>query len=134
MSSFTDDLIVRVTDRQRRGRTIYVIEKPFRYAVGSLENPKEVINIRLGYETDFVSIPRWARMFVNNAHRAKAAVIHDFLLSEIDAGSGRKLREADDIFREALKVLGAGVIERNAYWLSVRITGKIKQFLGLPVS
>ena len=134
MSSFTDDLIVRVTTRQKRGRTIFVIEKQFRYAVGTLENPSEVINIPIGYETDFVSIPRLARLFINNSHRAKAAVIHDFMLTQIDAGGTRKIAEADAIFREALGVLGANIIERNLYWASVRVTGKIKQLLGKPFS
>lgn len=135
MSSFTTDLIVRVTDRQVRGRTVFVIEKYFQYAVGSLENPLEIIKIERGYETDFVSIPRWARIFINNVHRAKAAVVHDFLLSEIDAGrSTRPAKEADRILREALKVLGAGVVERNLYYYSVRMASMWKQLMGMKLS
>ena len=135
VSSFTTDLIVRVTSRQVRGRTIFVIEKPFQYAVGSLENPTEIINIERGYETDFVSIPMCARLFINNVHRSKAAVVHDFLLSEIDAGrSPRTAKEADRILREALRILGANVIERNLYYYSVRMTSMLKQLLGCKLA
>lgn len=131
MSSFTTDLIVRVTDRQVRGRTIFVIEKAFQYAVGSLAAPSEIINIERGYETDFVSVPAWTRMFINNVHRSKAAVVHDFLLTEIDAGrSTRTAKEADRILREALGVLGANVVERNLYYYSVRLASMWKQLLG----
>lgn len=131
MSSFTSDLIVRVTTKQVRGRTLFVIERPFEYAVGSLENPTDIISVPVGYETDFVSIPGWTRAFINHAHRAKAAVIHDRLLSEIDAGEGRyTVKEADRILREALGVLGANVVERNLYYRAVRIYSMMKQLLG----
>lgn len=135
MSSFTNDLIVRVTDRQTRGRTIFVIEQAFQYAVGELEAPTEIIKIERGYETDFVSIPNWARMFINNVHRSKAAVVHDFLLSEIDAKRSTKTaKEADRILREALGVLGAGVVERNLYYYSVRMASMCKQLLGMKLA
>lgn len=131
MSSFTSDLIVRVTTKQVRGRTVFVVERQFEYAVGSLENPTDIIKVPVGYETDFVSIPGWTRMFINHTHRAKAAVIHDRLLSEIDAGEGRyTVKEADRILREALGVLGANVVERNLYYRAVRIYSMMKQLLG----
>ncbi len=134
MSSFTNDLIVRVTTKQVRGRTVYTIEKEFQYAVGSLENPTEIIKVPVGYSTDFVSVPAIARVLVDTAHRAKAAVIHDSLLSGIDAGSGRSPREADRILREALGVLGASVIERNLYYAAVRLYSMTKQLLGQKLS
>lgn len=134
MSSFTTDLVVRVTDRQTRGRTIFVVMDPFQYAVGSLDTPTEVIDIASGYETDFVSIPRWARLFINNVHRAKAAVVHDFLLSEIDNGGTREPKAADRILREALGVLGAGIVERNLYYYSVRLASMYKQLIGAKLS
>jgi hypothetical protein len=134
MSSFTRDLVVRVSTKQVRGRTVFIIEREFEYAVGSLDNPTEIIRVPVGYETDFVSIPAWARMFINNIHRAKAAVIHDRLLTEIDNGSGRSAKEADRIFREALAVLGAGVIERNVYYRAVRCYTMMKQLMGQKLS
>lgn len=134
MSSFTNDLIVRVTSRQVNGRTVYIIEKEFQYSVGSLEAPSEIILVPVGYETDFVSIPWWARTFINNAHRAKAAVVHDCLLTNIDNGCGRDPKQADRIFREALGVLGAGVVERNVYYWGVRLYSTIKTAMGKKLS
>lgn len=135
MSSFTSDLIVRVTSKQIRGRSVFIIEREFEYAVGSLEYPTDIIRVPVGYETDFVSIPVWARLFINNVHRAKAAVIHDRLLSAIDAGDTHYTpKEADRILREALGVLGAGVIERNLYYRAVRAYSMLKQLLGQKLS
>lgn len=134
MSSFTSDLIVRVTTKQTNGRTVFIIQKEFQYSVGSLDAPLEIIRVPVGYETDFVSIPWWARTFINHAHRAKAAVIHDRLLTEIDNGSGRDPKQADRIFREALGVLGAGILERNFYYWGVRLYSMMKQAMGKKLS
>lgn len=128
MSSFTSDLIVRVTTKKMRGRTVYVLEKAFEYRVRSFDDPSEIVSVPVGFATDFMSFPSLFRIFFDNAHRSKAAVVHDYLLS-----TGRKPAEADAIFREALGVLGAGKIERNFYYGAVRLTSMVKQLLRQPV-
>lgn len=126
MSSFTSDPEVRITKHQTHGRTIFVLLKDFEYRVGDYDNPREIIRVPVGFQTDLTSVPLF--LGIDYAHRAHAAIIHDFLLR-----SGRDPAEADDIFREALGVLGMGWVERSLYWLAVRSNSIRKQLLGEKV-
>lgn len=127
MSSFTTPLIVSPLQDGRKWRLV----EEFDYAVGS-EESEDVIHVPAGFITDFASspsqiwwlIPPWGRY-------GKAAVIHDYLYQT----KARTRKEADDIFREAMGVLGVekwrialmywGV--RNFGWLAWRKYAKSAQ-------
>jgi hypothetical protein len=129
MSSFTADPEVRITKSQISGRTVYVLLTGFEYRVGDYQNPSEIITVPAGTKTDLMSIPSFLRCIINVAHRAHAAIIHDYLLV-----NGAEPSRADAIFREALGVLGMGKFERNCYWFAVRANSSIKKLLGLPIT
>jgi hypothetical protein len=99
------------------GRYFARVLLPFTYQL----NVDEYIQIPVNMQTDFASIPNWARYFYNPMGRwAKAAVIHDYLYmggwirmvatKEIYRRPLKK--EADNIFK--LAMLRLGVSERNA--------------------
>ena len=97
MSRFTEILIVSPLPDGKN----WVIKKDFGYAVGD-EESDEVINVPIGFVTDFASVPRllwW--IFPKWGTYGNAAVIHDYLYWE-QSGSKKK---ADDIFLEAMGVL-----------------------------
>lgn len=119
MSSFTDPLDVRITQRTERGRVLVEILKEFRYHVGD-EASEDVIAVPPGFETDFASIPRglW-NLFPPLGPYTKAAVIHDWGYSKHD----RSRLEYDQIFLEAMEVLGVPRLRRMAMYRAVRMFG-----------
>ena len=125
MSSFTSAEIlvsVPVNGKGRDGRREAVVQAEFVYEVGE-EGSGERIVVPTGYVTDFASVPRlfW-RVEPPFGIAAPAAVVHDYLYST--GGLGRYTRrQADEIFREALAVLGVGMIKRNLLFAAVRIGG-----------
>jgi hypothetical protein len=99
------------------GRYFARILLPFTYQL----NVDEYIRVPVNMQTDFTSIPNWARYFYSPMGRwAKAAVVHDYLyaggwirLIATNEVYRRPLKqEADEIFR--LAMLRLGVTERNA--------------------
>jgi hypothetical protein len=97
LSRFTEVLLVSpLAD----GKT-WVIGRPFGYDVGS-EGSGETIEVPVGFQTDFASVPRpfwwllprWGRY-------GNAAVIHDYCYWE----QRYTRKRADEIFREAMRVL-----------------------------
>ena len=122
MSSFTTPLRVEILDRTKAGRVLVKLLEPFSYDVGS-EGSGETITVPAGFESDFASIPRlfW-RIEPPLGRSGKAAVIHDYLY--VTKGLGRYTREqADQIFRQALGVLGVPPIKRDLMFRAVRIGG-----------
>lgn len=118
MSSFTDPLRVEVQQGERQGRGLALLIAPFTYEVGALGSGDRV-TVPAGYETDFTSVPWWARGVASSFDRgAKAAVVHDFLWS---SPRTRSRAEIDGIYREALAVLGVGVVRRWGMWAAVRL-------------
>ncbi len=88
-----------------------------------------IIIVPCGFETDFASVPRFLRLFIDNddGDIRAAAVLHDYLYSK---QSSRKYshidrKQADDILREAM--LSSGALKTRAYsaWLAVRLFGWI---------
>ena len=116
MSSFTEPLIVEVI--QKEGRPFRVV-RPFVYAAGSPDSGHLLI-VPPGFETDFASVPFGFRWLVPVVGRhGKAAVLHDWLY----ASKIMPRRTADDLFLEAMEVLGVRSWRRFlAYW-SVRLFG-----------
>lgn len=81
-----------------------------------------IITVPVFFETDLASIPVLVRPLipVNGQHR-NAAVLHDYLYQKCGCWCSRKL--ADEIFREAMRVLGESAWRREAMYRGVRIGG-----------
>ncbi len=97
MSRFTEILLVSPLPDGKN----WVIKKDFGYEVGN-EGSGEVIDVPMGFATDFASVPRllwW--LFPKWGKYGNAAVIHDYLYWDQRYSRMR----SDDIFLEAMKVL-----------------------------
>ena len=115
MSRFTEPLVV--TPRPD-GRT-WVVLSDFGYEVGE-EGSDDVINVGIGFQTDFASIPRLLWAFLPQWGKyGNADVIHDWLYW--DQRRGR--RASDDIFLEGMKVLEVSAWKRNVIYYAVRAFG-----------
>jgi len=116
VSSFTSELIVSPLADGRR----WILLRQFSYHVGS-EYSKDVISVPRGFATDFASVPRifWP-LICPYGKQGKAAVIHDYLYQSGE----RPRKEADDIFREAMGVLGVSSWKKFLMYWAVRIFGK----------
>lgn len=79
-----------------------------------------VFTVPAGFETDLASIPRIFWPFLSPAGKyAKAAVLHDWLY--VTKTVTRKV--ADELFLEAMEVLGVSWITRNVMYRAVRMGG-----------
>jgi hypothetical protein len=116
MSSFTTPLILTPLDDGERWRLV----EPFEYHVGE-EGSGSMIRVPAGFETDFASVPRFFwRILPPWGRYGKAAVVHDYLY-----GSHACTRErADEIFLEAMTVLGVPAWKRNVMYRAVRWFGQ----------
>lgn len=116
MSHFTEPLLVSPLPD---GRTWVVVDDDFAYAVGGPDS-HDVIHIPQGFTTDFASVPRllWNILPPWGTY-GNAAVLHDWLYW--DQGCSRK--DSDDIFLEAMGVLGTPKATRLVLWSAVRAFG-----------
>lgn len=130
MSSFTKPIKIKAIRKQRKGWRNFMppglfwpqweVAERFEYAVGGLTNPRRIIAVPEGFRFDGASIPLLLRPFFPVAHSdyLQAACVHDWLYQE-----GGDRRFADDVFYEALGVLGMAIHWRFLAWLAVRIGG-----------
>ena len=109
MSSFTKPLIVSF-DYTGNPKKPYVVWEPFSYYTELL--PVTMIDVPVGYRTDFASIPRifW-RILPPAGPYGKAAVIHDWLC-DVEPKLCDYLTAAD-VFGEAMDVLGVPKWKRS---------------------
>ena len=115
MSRFTEPLVV--TPRPD-GKT-WILLSEFGYEVGQLGST-DVINVHVGFHTDFASIPRVFWIFLPRWGKyGNAAVIHDWLYWE----QPRSRKEADDIFLEEMEVLEVPKMKRRIIYYAVRWFG-----------
>lgn len=117
MSSFTTPLILKFIDTSDNTR--FELHEAFTYRVGS-EDSERSITVPKGFRTDFASVPRifW-RIVPPVGLYGKAAVLHDWLyFSEFATRE-----EADDIFLEAMEVLGVPKYRRLTMYYAVRLFG-----------
>ncbi len=115
MSEFTSPLVLMMLpDRQ------WSVYEKFEYHVGELESGI-VIRVEKGFQTDLASIPRivWP-ILPPHGNYGKAAVIHDYCY--VHAIESKEW--ADNIFREAMGVLGIPRWKRFAMYWAVRLFGK----------
>lgn len=97
----------------------WIVRRKFTYHVGS-KYSKDKIHIPYGFKTDFASIPRllWGILPPAGSYM-KAAVVHDLLYQT----KTRSRKEADDIFLEAMGVLGTKWFVRHMMYYAVRWFG-----------
>lgn len=107
----TDLVVVHVSDNLKR--LVY----PLEYESGILDC---IHTVPAGLETDGGSVPRAPGVYLFFGGIADpACVVHDDLYR-----SGIVPRKvADEVFREALKVCGVGIIRRNLMYAAVRAFG-----------
>lgn len=92
----------------------------FDYHVGKFPSD-DVIRVPAGTITDLASTPRilWS-VLPPHGQYAKAAILHDYLYQQ---AIGSK-RYADDVFLEAMTVLGVAKWRRTAMYWAVRWFGR----------
>lgn len=115
MSRFTSILLVSpLAD----GST-WVLMRSFGYDVGD-EGSGDQINVPIGFQTDFATIPRpfWA-ILPKWGKYGNAAVIHDWLYWT----QTRPRPAADGVLLEAMGVLGVGAVTRYLIYGAVRAFG-----------
>lgn len=116
MSSFTDDLDVRIKSSGKGRGRCGILLREFDYHVGA-EESDDVIHVPAKFETDFASSPFFVWPFIPPwGCYSKAAVIHDFLYRE----RKRTRKEADEIFLEAMAVLKVPAWQRYLMFWGVR--------------
>jgi hypothetical protein len=115
MSRFTESLVVTP---KPDGRT-WIVLSDFGYEVGE-EGSGDVINVGIGFHTDFASIPRPLWVFLPKWGKyGNAAVIHDYLYWE----QPRTRLESDTILLEGMVVLEVAYFTRYAIYWAVRLGG-----------
>jgi len=113
MSSFTSPLVVEFL-----GEGKWRLRHAFAY---QLEGSDKVVKVPVGFVTDFASIPKifWSILSPYGKY-GKAAVVHDWLYhhnKEYDR------KQADNIFKEAMKVLKVNWLTRGIVYNAVRWFG-----------
>jgi hypothetical protein len=115
VSRFTDILLVSPL----ADGTTWVIMRDFGYEVGT-EGSGDVIDVAIGFQTDFATIPRPFWILLPKWGRyGNATVIHDWLYWT----QTRPRAAADRILREAMGVLGVGALVKYAMYWGVRLFG-----------
>lgn len=122
MSSFTKPLTTTYI-----GGGFRLVARAFRYHVGE-ECSEEVIDVPKGFKTDFASIPWPASMFIpKDGDYNQATVVHDYLysmLGKLPQNTYTYTRlECDNIFLEAMGVLGVNRFKRKLMYRTVRLGG-----------
>ena len=122
MSHFKTRLILEAVDGG------WQLTQPFIYYSELLNRD---IEVPAGYVTDLASVPRLFRFIVPvaNAKNRRAAVVHDYLCTNPE-GLVKDQKQADQVFREALGVVGVGRFRSAFLYYPVRtyqsITGWFK--------
>ena len=123
MSRFTRPLDIRKVE----GTKCWILRSEVVYHVGTYPS-KEIITVAVGFKTDLGSKPRLTWLFVGHPldEGAQAYVLHDELLRHPANGlpvgkKPRSRRRCDQIFLEALKVLGVGWLKRSTMYCGVRL-------------
>ncbi len=115
-NSFKTPLVVEVMPSGKRFRLHHEFTYRKKYGGGTA-----IISIPTGFETDFASIPRFARILIPKLGRYnKAAVIHDWMYQ---SGKGYRRKFVDQFFLEAMSDLGVAKWKRYVMYWAVRLGG-----------
>lgn len=141
MSQFTNVLALYLLEDPsgravlRDGRCQWQLSRDIKYDVGA-EFSGETITVPASFITDLASIPRpFRNMLPPDGPWAKAAVLHDALYASqgtcVFGGYGYRTRstpytrkEADDILREAMGVVGVPAGKQALIYRAVRFGGE----------
>lgn len=115
MSRFTTPADLRMLGNYR-----WQLLAEFDFHVGGYPS-REVVKVPAGTITDLASVPRplWV-IFPPHGEYAKAAIVHDYLY---DQAIGSK-HWADEVFLEAMIVLGVARWRRVLMYWAVRVFGR----------
>ena len=123
MSSFTKPFKVKVHNQQLKDKPFEVADSFYYYPD---IYPNIIINIPVGYRTDFASIPRVFWSILPPVGRySKAAVVHDYLIDETDID----IKKINKIFLEAMEVLGVNIVTRHIIYASVQFYSKFGKYI-----
>ena len=112
MSNFFTPLRLEYLDGRR-----WQLLEPFGYRV---DGARDSIRVPKGFVTDFASIPRWLWwLYPPTGRWGRAAVLHDWLYCK----ATRPRKACDDVFLEAMRVLGVPWHRRYLMFLAVRLFG-----------
>jgi hypothetical protein len=109
--------------KDSRGRNLWELKEPYRYALGV----NTIVEVPVGYITNFGTIPRWAYWFITPDEMREASVLHDFLTNEsftLDGEptySGFSRAVADAILYVHLRKIGIDVVRSTAVYVGVRL-------------
>lgn len=82
----------------------------------------DVFTVPSGYVTDFATVPRVAVWLIPRfGNYTRAAILHDWLLTDALPAGMVSARDADGIFRRVLRELGVPPSRRFVMWLGVRL-------------
>jgi len=104
------------------GNNKWQLVNPLRYL-----NSMELVTVPAGFVTDLASIPRflqWLPHFGVNGRSRRPAVMHDWLYACIRNGDDITKRDADSIFREALRAEGLDRFTCGMYYYAVKWFGR----------
>jgi len=95
---------------------LWGLVEPLRY-VGA----REEFVVPDGYVTDFASVPRvTAWLIPSYGLYTRAAILHDYLLTDVLPTGSITSRDADGLFRRAMGELGVPPVKRWLMWAGVR--------------
>ena len=106
----------------RRGRALFRLIDPYDYRLG----PGLTIHIPAGYVTNFGTIPRWLSWFVSPVQLREAAIVHDWMCSEVSWPEGKEFFSgysrwiADAVLYDGMARLGFGWFRRSLVFAAVR--------------
>ena len=128
MSSFTAPLLIMAVPKRQGGGVnlrppgaqtqSWMIVGGFTYAVGSLEQPREVVEVPDRFIFDGATVPVLLRAIIPTVHPdyIQAAALHDWMLQ-----TGRPRAACDAVFAEALQVLNMPAPWRQIMGAAVRL-------------
>jgi hypothetical protein len=115
--------VEEIPGRSRGGRAVVRLLEALEYRVGHAASD-ELVRVPAGFETDFASIP-WGlwNFFPALGPWARPAIVHDWLYATAGLGGRYSRARADDIFAEAMAVVGVPRWRRVIMVASVRLGG-----------
>ena len=85
------------------------------------EGKTQSFNAPVSMLTDFASVPRvFVWLLPRYGHYTMAAIIHDHLWRQVVPSGSLSLRDADGVFRRAMRELGVPFLQRWVMWAAVR--------------
>lgn len=101
----------------------FILCEPLEFFLSKQEGVGESIVVPAGFITDFASIPRIVQLFLPNSIGRRAAIVHDYLYRSRGIKNKFTRKQSDQIFLDALEVLGVRKTRRYLLYFGVRIGG-----------